>query len=118
LAAAIAERDRLAALVADPANIASGPHERAAQALAEAIAARDEIHAKLMQTVGERDRLRREFDRLKNEFDSAAVEHRTALKSARDRLAEAQARIAEIEQQLSAAKPGQEDHHSDALQSQ
>ena len=118
LTAAIAERDRLAALVAAPPQAATGTQEGTEQALAEAITTRDEIHTKLMQTVGERDRLRREFDRLKNEFDSAAVEHRTALKSARDRLSEAQARTAEIERQLAEAKPGQADERSDALQAQ
>jgi multidrug resistance efflux pump len=82
------------------------------------VAARDEVHAQLMQTVGERDRLRREFDRLKNEHEAAAVEHRTALKSARDRLAEAQNRTAELEQQLASERQSTNDARPEQLRAQ
>jgi chromosome segregation ATPase/multidrug resistance efflux pump len=118
LAAAYAERDRLATVGAAGPDISAEVAERLVQVereLTAAITARDDVHAKLMQTVGERDRLRRELERLRNEHESAAVEHRTALKSARDRLVESQARTAELERQL-AGRPAAGDQDPLAVQ--
>ena len=113
LAEAHAERDALADKLRPDTLTGS-----ADAALNAAVATRDELHVKLMQTIGERDRLRRDFDRLRNEHEAAAVEHRTALKSARDRLSEEQVRSAELEGLLAAERLPQGEAPPEQLRAQ
>lgn len=98
-AAAAALRAELDAARAEPRRTA-GERPPALQrrldetehALAEAAQQRADIQARLVQALGERDRLSADLARLKSQHEAAAVEHRAALAMARQAHAESQAR--------------------------
>ena len=65
-------------------------------ALAEAAQQRTDIQARLVQALGERDRLTTELARLKSQHEAATVEHRAALAMARQAQSESQARGSDL----------------------
>ncbi len=65
---------------------------------------REDVQAKLAQSVQDRARLNAEIDRLRRELESAANEHRASLQSARNRLVEEQERAESVERELAEVK--------------